>query len=280
MALGLNFSNSGLGLRFNKDLPQPVPTQRFGGFQSNINAVNANPLANVSAFDQARMAQGGYTSPDQIQRSGAEKNTLISRAFNQAQPTITTGADGVQTATKSIQSPYNTNNGVRAGQNISYSWVLPKDAMNFRFSQSNAPLTDAQRGASWRFGGSYANNRVEVPKERMTNNAFQLPTDRFGNPMINGVTDYRTGEQAIGSRTYSPSALMYTTTNPQYQRFRGLNPNFNIDSTPKIDYNKVGDYAYGKQFQKEQQLQKKKQEEQEKYNRMMEVLKSVPQLLQ
>jgi len=218
----------------------------------------ATPLdtSGMSAFDQLRPKSTGVfrgdsrmghwqerhgqlTDPSLERRefmnySTAEKRDKIQEAFNQATPEYTTGADGNLVATKNI-ADVGLGGGDIMGKDLSHSWILPSGAMDFRLSQTTQPLTDAQRSVGSRFGGTVSGLRTEFPKDRFTQSAFKLPTDRYGNPLRGGITDYTTGKFSNPWTTARTGGGFRVNRGQQYGRFRGINPN--------MDTGKLGTYT-------------------------------------
>ena len=170
--------------------------------------------------------KGSTYSTFQPSISRGEFQQNLSRAWGEA-PLTTQDIGGQLTATKTLDPTgvsgygkwgYETGN----TSPLSYNWILPEDALNFRFAQSNAPLSDVQRSASFDVGGAYSQARVEASPTRFTSGAFKIPQRESTSvpgttyPVTGGVTDYTTGEM------YTPQM---GGASQAYQRFRGYSPN-------------------------------------------------------
>ena len=142
--------------------------------------------------------------------------------------TRTLDSSGVQGYSKWGQG---TDGGVN-GQPLTQTYILPEGALDFKFAQSNAPLSDAQRGNSYRFGGNYSNATVEKSPTRFTSNDLNMG---FANnqAVSGGLSDYTTGE------SFLPASDGYGSS---YGRFGGSQAGFTdrsgytsqrIEKTPK-----------------------------------------------
>lgn len=101
-------------------------------------------------------------------------------------------------------------------KSINYNWIIPENALSPKFSQTNAPLSDAQRANSFNYGGNPSNLAIEQNPVRLTKTAFDLPTIGSTNTVASGgLTDYTTGEQ------FTPSTGGYSSS---YNRFKGYAP--------------------------------------------------------
>lgn len=103
-------------------------------------------------------------------------------------------------------------------QPITTSWILPEGALDFRFSQTNAPLSDVARSRSWDVGGAYTNAMIEPSSTRFTSGAFDLPQrqTQFGlAPVGGGLIDYTRGRMFTPPRGASSNS---------YARFGGYSP--------------------------------------------------------
>jgi len=225
---------------------QPAPTQQ-AGFQDNF----YNRFKGPSGFGKVGYNRGANQSAINQQQPSItpnEKRDIIERDFNQTTPTYGTDASGNTTATRTMPSPYKTG-GTGQGEDIKWSWVLPPGAMDFRLSQDTQPLSDAQRGRSARTGTPTSSGlRTEFPSDRFTEGSLKLPTDRFGNPLSGGTTDYTTGTVRRTGEWNDLSPLIKQRTPDIYERFRGTNPDLSrYKERSGYDTGKVRDYAKGKQ---------------------------------
>jgi hypothetical protein len=183
--------------------------------------------------DTGQPAGGGYSN--QMYRtlqpaiSRTEWNTNLTDAFSNA-PMTTSTANGQLTATKTLDPTsiegYSKWGGETLGSNspLTYNWILPQGALDFRFSQSNAPLSDMQRRSAYTYGGAYSNAAVEPSRTRFTSGAFKVPqrqTTLGAMPNFGGTTDYRTGEM------YAPQLR---SGEGMYTRFSGYSPNLPMAS--------------------------------------------------
>ncbi|MFA5381909.1 MAG: hypothetical protein WC356_02000 [Candidatus Micrarchaeia archaeon] len=158
------------------------------------------------------------SSPD-ISRQ--EWNQHLGKAWGES-PITTQNMGGKTIATRTMDASnvqgyskwgYGTGGGVN-GKPLTQTYILPEGALDFKFAQSNAPLSDAKRSGSYRFGGNYSNATVEKSPTRFTSADLKL-SGRSG-----GITDFTTGEQFLPSRT-EYDGLSFNTYPSQYNRFGG-----------------------------------------------------------
>jgi hypothetical protein len=142
-----------------------------------------------------------------LQKAWGETPINSQNIGGQTIATRTLDASGVQGYSKWGQGE---DGGVN-GQQLTQTYILPEGALDFKFAQSNAPLSDAQRSNSYRFGGNYSNATVEKSPTRFTSNDLNMG---FANNMAvsDGLVDYTTGE------SFLPASDGYNTS---YSRFSG-----------------------------------------------------------
>lgn len=179
-----------------------------------------------------RKIGGGAVRPENVYSketpiiSKTEWENNLQNAFA-ASPMTTSTVNGQLTANRTldpttVQGYDKWGDYLDKNKPLTYNWILPNDALNFRFAQSNAPLSDAQRSFSFNAGGNYSNATVEPSPTRFTKSAFNLPMQQGSQgarfPVSGGLTDYTTGEQFTTSEVNSSDS---------YTRFGGISPTVN-----------------------------------------------------
>jgi hypothetical protein len=114
-----------------------------------------------------------------------------------------------------------TDGGVN-GKPLSQNYILPQGALDFKFAQSNAPLSNAQRNSSFNFGGSYSNARAEKSPTRFTSSDLNLGMAN-NRSVSGGLADFTTGE------TFLPSGGGYGSS---YSRFGGSPASYTDRNAP------------------------------------------------
>ena len=185
------------------------------GYTDNIE-FRSEPNINRNEWNQHLQKAWGET-PIDYQNIGGK--TVATRTLD---------ASGVQGYDKWGQG---TDGGVN-GKSLTQTYILPEGALDFKFAQSNAPLSDAQRSNSYRFGGNYSNATVEKSPTRFTNSDLNLG---FANnrAVSGGLTDYTTGESFLPENENSAY---------KYDRFSGVQDSWNDEWAQSQGFKNYQDY--------------------------------------
>jgi hypothetical protein len=168
-----------------------------------------------------------------------EWNQHLQKAWGET-PYTTQNIGGKTVATKTMDASgvqgydkwgYGTDGGVN-GKSLTQTYILPEGALDFKFAQSNAPLSDARRSNSYRFGGEYTNATVEASPTRFTNSDLNLG---FANnrAVSGGLTDYTTGESFYPENENSAY---------KYDRFSGVQDSWNDEWAQSQGFKNYQDY--------------------------------------
>jgi hypothetical protein len=194
---------------------------------------------------------GGVWKPQDVYRTyqpmitRSEFRENLTNAFSQSP--LNTRTEGGQLIAEKTLDPtgvagYGKWGHEEAKQPITHKWILPQGALDFKFAQSNAPLSDAQRSGASDIGGNYSNLQYGASPTRLTSGAFKVSPQRAGQSISGGVTDYTRGKTYMPSKSWRTGAI--TSSVPaSYKSFDGLDTSsWDDEWAQKKGYKNYKDY--------------------------------------